>query len=330
MSDYAVDGIPCIWMRGGTSKGIYFLASNLPEEHERIDDLLLRVMGSPDSRQIDGIGGADPLTSKAALLSRSAHQAADVDYLFLQVSVDQAVVSDAQGCGNILAGVGPAAIELGLVAAADDETVVRIHMLNTGEVATARVSTPGGRVNYRGEAKIDGVPGHHAAIPLMFDSLAGSMSGALLPTGRPVDEINQTACTLIDNGMPIVVLDAADFGLSGQESREDLDTDLNLRALVEGIRLEAGPMMNLGDIADKTVPKMTLVSPPKRDGVIATRSFIPHRCHASIGVFAAVSVATACTLPEGPAARIANLPDDGRFRIEHPAGSTEIVLEFDE
>ncbi len=329
MSDFSEDGIPCIWMRGGTSKGGYFLASDLPKDRAAIEDLLLRIMGSPDPRQIDGIGGADPLTSKVAILSRSTHAAADVDYLFLQVSVDQALVSDAQGCGNILAGVGPAAIELGLVAAANDETVVRIHMLNTGEVATARVATPEGRVRYGGDARIDGVPGCHAAVPLMFGNIAGSMCGALLPTGQPVNGIDGTDCTLIDNGMPIVVMDAAGFGLSGQETRQELDADTNLKASVESIRLKAGPMMNLGDVAGKTVPKMTLVSPPVRGGAIATRSFIPHRCHASIGVFAAVSVATACTLPEGPAARLASLPGDGKFRIEHPTGAAEVILEAD-
>jgi 2-methylaconitate cis-trans-isomerase PrpF len=211
------EGIPCLWMRGGTSKGAYFLARDLPVGRAAIDDLLLRIMGSPDARQIDGIGGADPLTSKVAILSPSSRADADVDYLFLQVFVDQALVSDAQGCGNILAGVGPAAIERGLIAAQDEQTPVRIHMINTGEVAVAHVATPGGVVSYDGPARIDGVPGSHAGVPLMFSGLAGSMTGgAMLPTGHAVDQINGVACTLIDMGMPIVVMDAADFGLSGQ------------------------------------------------------------------------------------------------------------------
>lgn len=327
MGDPAEDGIPCLWMRGGTSKAAVFLASDLPADPAARDALLLRVMGSPDPVQIDGIGGADPLTSKVAVLGPATRADADVDYLFLQVFVDQALVSDAQGCGNILAAAGPAAIERGLVAARDGETPVRIHMVNTGEVALARIQTPGGRVRYAGGAAIDGVPGRHAPVPLMFQGIAGSMCGSLLPTGRAVDVIRGVACTLIDNGMPCVVMDAADFGLTGQESREALDADTALKARLEAIRLEAGPLMNLGDVAAKSVPKMTLVSAPMRGGAIGTRSFIPHRCHATIGVFAAVSVATACTLEGSPAARLAVLPADGRFLVEHPSGAAEVLLE---
>ena len=329
MSDPSSDGIPCLWMRGGTSKGAYFLASDLPTDRAAIDDLMLRVMGSPDPLQIDGIGGADPLTSKVAILSPPSRPHADVDYLFLQVYVGQALVSDAQGCGNILAGVGPAAIERGLVAAVDGETKVRIHMLNTGEIATARVSTPGGRVSYAGDARIDGVPGTHAAVPLMFENIAGSMCGALLPTGHAVDEIDGVACTLIDNGMPCVILRASDLGRTGRESREEMDGDAELKARLEAIRLQAGPKMGLGDVVEKTVPKMTLVSPPAQGGAISTRSFIPHRCHATIGVFAAVSVATACTLPGSPAASVTVLPEDGTFAVEHPGGAAEVLLERD-
>ena len=319
------DGIPCLWMRGGTSKGAVFLARDLPAD-AAARDVLLSVMGSPDPRQIDGIGGADPLTSKVAVLSPPSRPDADVDYLFLQVFVDQALVSDAQGCGNILAAVGPAAIERGLVPTRDGETPVRIHMRNTDEVATAIVQTPGGRVCYRGATAIDGVPGTAAAVPLMSRNIAGSMCGALLPTGRAVDVVQGIACTLIDNGMPIVVVCASDFGLNGQEGREALDADAALKARIESIRLEVGPMMNLGDVAAKSVPKMTLVSPPVRGGAINTRSFIPHRCHATIGVFAAVGVATARTLPEGPAAALARPPGDGRWLIEHPTGAAEVLL----
>ena len=325
----AEEGIPCLWMRGGTSKGAYFLEVDLPAEAAARDALLLRVMGSPDARQIDGIGGADPLTSKVAVLAPPTRPDADVDYLFLQVFVDQALVSDAQGCGNILAGVGPAAIERGLVAARDAVTHVRIHMRNTGEVAVAEVQTPCGRVSYHGAAAIDGVPGTHAPVPLMFQNIEGSMCGALLPTGRVVDVIEGVACCLIDNGMPIVVMRASNFGLTGQESREALDADAGLKARLEAIRLIAGPMMGLGDVTDSSVPKMTLVSKPKAGGAIATRSFIPHRCHASIGVFAAVSVATACTLEGSPAAGLALVPEDGRFLVEHPTGAAEVLLKRD-
>ncbi|MCA2011296.1 4-oxalomesaconate tautomerase [Cereibacter sphaeroides] len=330
MGNPVEDGIPCLWMRGGTSKGAYFLAADMPSDVAARDALLLAVMGSPDARQIDGIGGADPLTSKVAILGPSTRDDADVDYLFLQVFVDQALVSDAQACGNILAGVGPAAIERGLVAVAGDETPVRIHMLNTGEVAKAVVQTPGGRVNYAGAARIDGVPGSHAPVPLMFQNIAGSMCGALLPSGNVVDVVDGVECTLIDNGMPCVIMAASAFGKTGQESREELEADTELKAKIETIRLKVGPMMNLGDVTEKSVPKMTLVSPPTTGGAINTRSFIPHRAHASIGVFAAVSVATACTLEGSPAAKLAQIPADGRYLIEHPTGAAEVLIETDD
>ncbi|MCA1335962.1 4-oxalomesaconate tautomerase [Pseudooceanicola marinus] len=325
------DGIPCLWMRGGTSKGAYFLAADLPDDVAARDALLLGIMGSPDPRQIDGIGGADPLTSKVAVLGPPTREDADVDYLFLQVFVDEAIVTDAQGCGNILAGVGPAAIERGLVPVAGDVTPVHIHMRNTGEVAVAKVQTPGGRVTYTGDASIDGVPGTHAPVPLMFTGTAGSMtgSGVMLPTGNGADEIEGVACTLIDNGMPCVVIAASDLGITGTETREELEANSALKERLEAIRLKAGPMMNLGDVAEKSVPKMTLVSAPLAGGAISTRSFIPHRCHASIGVFAAVTVASACLVEGSPAAALAQLPEDGRFRIEHPSGAAEVLIETD-
>ena len=323
-----VDGIPCLWMRGGTSKGAYFLARDLPADPAARDALLLRIMGSPDPRQIDGIGGADPLTSKVAILSRSSRPDAGVDYLFLQVFVGQPLVSAAQGCGNILAAVGPAAIERGLVAAQDGITSVRIHMVNTGEVARAEVQTPGARVRYAGDMAIDGVPGTSAPVRLMFDSMVGSMCGSLLPTGQALDRIEGIDCTMIDNGMPIVVMAASDLGLTGQETRDEMEGMADLKARIEVIRLQAGLLMGLGDVATASVPKMTLVSRPQHGGAINTRSFIPHRVHASVGVFAAVSVATACLLPQGPAQSLAQLPTDGRFRVEHPTGALEVFLDI--
>lgn len=323
------EGIACLWMRGGTSKGAVFLKRDLPDNPEDRDALLLRIMGSPDPRQIDGIGGGDPLTSKVAILSPPTRDDADVDYLFLQVFIDQALVSGAQGCGNILAAVGPAAIERGLVAVSGEITPVRIHMLNTGEVATARISTPDGLVNYAGDAAIDGVPGTHAPVSLMFDKIAGSMCGALLPTGNSVDRIDGVDCTLIDNGMPCVILRASDLDRTGYESREQLDADAELKARLESIRIRAGKMMKLGDVTDKPVPKMTLVSKPRSGGAINTRSFIPHRCHATIGVFAAVSVATACVLEGSPANSLAVLPADDRFSIEHPTGAAVVLIARD-
>jgi 4-oxalomesaconate tautomerase len=326
------DGIPCMWMRGGTSKGAYFLASDLPDDPPRRDRLLLSIMGSPDPRQIDGIGGADPLTSKVAIVRPSSRPGVDVDYLFLQVFVDQAIVTDAQGCGNILAGIAPFAVERGLVSAGAQTTTVSIFMENTGERALAEIETPGGRVRYDGDARIDGVPGSHAPVILTFEGVAGSTCGALLPTGNPVDIVEGVAATLVDNGMPCVVMRASDIGITGRESREALEGDQRLRQRLETIRLAAGPLMNLGDVAEKSVPKMTMVSPPASGGAISTRTFIPHRCHASIGVFGAVSVATACLLPGSPAAAIATVPDGARKRlaIEHPSGATEVILDVGE
>lgn len=321
-----------MWMRGGTSKGGYFLKDDLPADAAARDAFLLRAMGSPDPVQIDGMGGADPLTSKVAVVSRSAREGVDVDYLFLQVFVDQAIVSDAQNCGNILAGVGPFAIERGLVAAADGETRVTIFMENTGQIAVATVQTPGGVVNYAGDARIDGVPGSHAPVPLEFRDTAGSSCGALLPSGHPVDEVNGVAVTLIDNGMPCVVMKAADVGITGYEDRDWLDANTELKARIEAIRLAVGERMNLGDVRDKSVPKMMLVAPPRSGGAVTVRSFIPHRAHATIGVLGAVSVATACLIPGSPAADVAAIPDGARklLSVEHPTGEMSCVLETDE
>ena len=323
-----------MWMRGGTSKGGYFLASDLPADAAARDAFLLRAMGSPDPRQIDGMGGADPLTSKVAVVRKSERDGIDVDYLFLQVFVDQAIVSDAQNCGNILAGVGPFAIERGLVAATGDETRVAIYMENTGQVAVATVETPGGMVNYTGEARIDGVPGTHAPVPLEFRDTAGSTCGALLPTGHFADEIAGVRCTLIDNGMPCVVFKAEDVGATGYESRAELEADgfAQIRARIEQIRLTAGPLMNLGNVAEKSVPKMMLVAPPRNGGALTVRSFIPHRAHASVGVLGAVSVATACLVEGSPAAEVAFIPPGSRktLSVEHPTGEMSCVLETDE
>ena len=316
-------------MRGGTSKGAFFVADDLPADSAKRDAFLLRMMGSPDPRQIDGMGGADPLTSKVAVVSRSDREGVDVDYLFLQVFVDQAIVTDAQNCGNILAGVGPFSIERGLVAAADGETRVAIYMANTGQIAVATVQTPETQVTYAGDARIDGVPGGAAPIPLEFRDTAGSSCGALLPTGNAVDVIDGVACTLIDNGMPCVVMMAAEVGATGYEDRETLDNADDLKARIEAIRLKAGPMMNLGEVRDKSVPKMMLVAPPRLGGAVTVRSFIPHRAHASIGVLGAVSVATACLVPGSPAAEVATIPDGARktISVEHPSGEMSCVLE---
>jgi 4-oxalomesaconate tautomerase len=321
-----------MWMRGGTSKGGYFLKQDLPADDAARDAMLLRVMGSPDARQIDGMGGADPLTSKVAVVSVSQRDGVDVDYLFLQVFVDQAIVSSAQNCGNILAGVGPFAIERGLVQARDGETPVTIFMENTGQMAVALVQTPGGKVTYAGDARIDGVPGAHAPTPIAFRDTAGSSCGALLPTGNVIDVINDVPCTLIDNGMPCIVMSASSVGATGYEAREDLDKASELKTRIEAIRLVAGPMMNLGDVREKSVPKIMLVAPPRAGGAVSVRSFIPHRAHASIGVLGAVTVASACLLEGSPAAAIAQIAPGARktLSIEHPTGEMSCVVETDD
>jgi 4-oxalomesaconate tautomerase len=320
--------IPCTMMRGGTSKGAYFLASDLPDDTAQRDRVLLSVMGSPDPRQIDGIGGADPLTSKVAVVSPSSRPGIDVDYLFLQVWVDRAEVSDKQNCGNILAGVAPFAIERGLVRGCDPVTKVRIFMVNTSQTVVATIQTPGGKPEYRGTARIDGVPGTAAPIPLSFSDTAGSTCGAVLPTGNVVDVVNGVEVTCIDNGMPVVVMRAADVGRTGYETRDQLDADTELKARIEAIRLKVGPLMNLGDVKDQTVPKMILVAPPRDGGVVSTRSFIPHRAHATIGVFAAVSVATACLLSESPAHSVARIPAGASklMLVEHPTGASPVSM----
>lgn len=323
--------IPCTLMRGGTSKGLYFYARDLPPAQSARDAVLLAAMGSPDARQIDGVGGAHPLTSKVAILSAPTHSSADIDYLFLQVQVDRAEVSDTQNCGNILAGVGPWAIENGFVAQTDGVTPVRIHMVNTGTLATAHVRTPNGEVAYEGDARIDGVPGTASPIPIEFLDVAGSSCGALLPTGSVRDTINGLDLTCIDNGMPVVILRAADLGKSGAETPEQLESDAALKKRLEEIRTVIGPRMNLGDVAKKTVPKMVLVSPPQHGGAIATRSFIPHRVHEAIGVLGAVSVATACALEGSVAADTLAPKARGatQIDIEHPTGFFSVDIAID-
>ncbi len=322
--------IPCMVMRGGTSKGLYFIASDLPADTAARNRLLLAAMGSPDERQIDGMGGAHPLTSKVAIVSPSADPDTDVDYLFLQVVVDKAEVSDSQNCGNILAGVGPFAIERGLVDAAEGFTDVRIHMVNTGARAVARVETPGRQVNYRGDARIDGVPGTAAPVPIDFLDIAGSSCGALLPTGNIVDRVEGVEVTCIDNGMPVVLLKAGDFGLSGSESPAELEANAELKARIEQIRLALGPLMKLGDVSNKTVPKMSLVSAPLAGGAINTRTFIPHRVHEAIGVLGSVSVASACMLAGSVAEQVTGLQArDGvcRLDVEHPTGFFTVEMD---
>jgi 4-oxalomesaconate tautomerase len=332
MSDVRYDGIRAMQMRGGTSKGLYFLADDLPADPAERDDLLLRVMGSPDPRQIDGVGGAHPLTSKVAVVAPSAHRPAngagvDVDYLFLQVMVDQPIVTDKQNCGNILAGIGPFAVERGLVPAGGEQTSVRIRMVNTDGIVTATFPTPNGRPRYDGDTAIDGVPGTAAAVVLDFeDSGAGA---SVFPTGNITDVFGGIPVTCVDNGMPVVVVAAASFGKTGQESIAELEGDEELNKRVQELRLEAGQAMGLGDVSGTTVPKISLVAPPAHGGTIGTRTFIPVRVHESIGVLGAVSVGTAVVVPGAVGHDLAVLDGGSRLAVEHPSGALQVEVELD-
>lgn len=321
--------IPCLYMRGGTSKAACFLVSDLPADPVLRDSVLLAVMGSPDPRQIDGLGGADPLTSKVAIIQPSSRYGVDVDYLFAQVNVNNAVVDYGQNCGNILAAVGPFAIERGVITPQEGSTQVSIYMENTGQIAHAIIPTTPEGVEYDGELRIDGVPGSAAEIVLNFQDIAGSSCGALLPTGNALNYADGIPVTCIDNGMPVILIRAEDLQRSGYESREELDNDSALKQKLESIRLQMGPKMHLGDVRHRTVPKMTLLAEPRNGGAISSRTFIPHRCHASVGVLGAVSIATACLIPNTVAqglARISDTPSQ-RVSVEHPSGEFSVLLQ---
>ncbi|WEG07983.1 PrpF domain-containing protein [Microbacterium horticulturae] len=310
------DGLPCMLMRGGTSKGAFFLAEDVPADPEVRDELMLRIMGSPDPTQIDGIGGAHPLTSKVAVVSASTEPDVDLDYLFLQVAVDAPQVSDRQTCGNLLAAVGPFALERGLISASGDRATVRIRLVNTGDVATASFAVCDGRPDYDGDAQIDGVPGTACPIDLR---VAGS--GPLLPTGNAADTVAGHRVTLVDNGMPVVLMDAVDFGVAGTESPAELEENAALRAEVEKVRRATGPLFGLGDVTGQSVPKMFLLSPPRGEGAITTRAFIPHRVHTAIGVLMAASVAAGIRIPGAVGADLARLGEGRDTVLEHPAGA---------
>jgi 4-oxalomesaconate tautomerase len=323
--------IPCLFMRGGTSRGPFFLESDLPADAALRDRVLLAAMGSPDARQIDGLGGADPLTSKVGIVSRSTKPGVELEFLFVQVLIDEARVDTTPNCGNMLAAVGPFALERGLMKATGAETTVRILTRNTGMLSDVAMQTPGGRVTYDGSARIDGVPGTSAPIKINFLDTAGSVCGALLPTGRVVDTFDGVRVTCIDNGMPVVVIRAADLGRTGYESRDALNADADLKARIESIRRKAGPAMNLGDVTKKVVPKMSLIAPPRAGGSLCSRTFIPRDCHAAVGVLGAVTLATAAVMTGTVAEGVASLPPGNAktVSVEHPTGEFSVELELD-
>jgi 4-oxalomesaconate tautomerase len=321
-TDYDATGVRATMLRGGTSRGLFFEPGDLPSDPAARDDLLLRLIGTPDPRQIDGLGGATSLTSKIAVVGPSEHPDADVDYLFLQLGVDAPTVSDQQNCGNILAGVGPFAVERGLVSAGTAETAVRIRMVNSDSVAVSTFPTPGGRVEYRGDVAIAGVPGTAAPVVLAFTDTEGSATGSLLPTGNVRDSIDGIDVTCVDNGMPVVVAMAGSFGLSGDESHEDLAGDTALLERIDAFRRKAGQLMGLGDVSESSVPKTALLAAPRDGGQVCTRSFIPVQPHTAIGVLAAVSVVTGMLLRGAVGHELtAEWPRDrSQVDVEHPTG----------
>lgn len=330
--------VPCILMRGGTSRGPFFLESELPSDPALRDRFLLAAMGSPDKRQIDGLGGAHPLTSKVGIVRRSETPGVDLDFLFAQLQPDKDTVDTSPNCGNMLAAVLPFALERGLLPARQGATTARVLTLNTGMQCDVTVQTPGGRLQYTGEARIDGVPGTAAPITIDFLDTAGSVCPSLLPSGRVLDRIDVPGAapfaieaTLIDNGMPMVLVRAADLGVTGYEDVADLNANTMLKAKLEALRLAVGPVMGLGDVTNKNYPKMCLVAAPRAGGSIATRCFIPHVCHEAIGVLAAVTVATACVLGDSVTAGIASVPAGlvKTVSVEHPTGEFSVELELD-
>jgi 4-oxalomesaconate tautomerase len=325
--------IPAFVIRGGTSKGLYFFKSDLPADVSERDALLLRAMGSPDPLEIDGMGGGHPLTSKVAVVSPSLRENIDVDYLFLQVWPNRPEVDAKQNCGNILAGVGVFAIETGLVEAKDGETVVRVFMENTSSIAELTIQTPNREISYEGETRIDGVPGSSSPIYIDFEEILGSTCGALFPTGNRIDIVEGREVTCIDNGMPVVCLKASDFGLLGTESPAEIMENKEVLEGIERVRLAAGTLMGLGDVSNRTVPKMSLLSPGEGDIAINTRTLIPRVVHESIGVLGAVSVATAAAVSNTVASKMARVNgESSTIKVGHPAGffGLDLVVEESE
>jgi 2-methylaconitate cis-trans-isomerase PrpF len=320
--------IPCVLMRGGTSRGPYFLASDLPSDPAERDQVLLAVMGSGHWLEIDGIGGGNPLTSKVAIVSRSKQPGADVDYLFAQVKVEDRVVDTSPNCGNMLAGVGPFAIEAGIVPAQSGTTTVRIYNVNTKRLIEARIATPNGIVTYDGDASIDGVPGTAAPIHLAFLGAAGSKTGKLLPSGSPVDRIGEIEVSCVDAAMPVMIARAADFGKTGYESASELNADKAFLQKLEKVRIEAGQRMGIPDAKDRVIPKPVLIATPARGGTLSGRYFMPHLCHGAFAITGSVAVATATVTPGTlPAALVGNIALPADLRIEHPSGQLDVRLE---
>jgi 4-oxalomesaconate tautomerase len=322
--------IPYYQIRGGSSKGLYFRAEDLPtDESERNKVLLLAMEGSTlgDPRQIDGLGGGTSLTSKVAIISKSTNPDADLDYDFVQVVVGKGKVSTTQTCGNILAGIVHFAIETAMIEATHPTTSAKINIKNTGGICELVVQTPNGQIAIEGDAKVDGVIGTAAPIICNYLDIEGATCGSLFPTGNVTDVVDGIEITCIDNGMPSVIIRAQDLGITGYESPAVLDANEVLRQKLESIRLQIGPKMNLGDVSGTTIPKMCLISAPQNGGSINTRTFIPHICHEAIGVLGAVSVATYLMVNKEKTEYSSLITHHESLSIEHPTG--EFTVNFD-
>lgn len=323
--------IPFHFLRGGTSRGPYFRRDDLPEDRETLARVLVAALGSGHPLNIDGLGGGAAVTTKVAMLSQANSPDNDVDYFFAQVSVTDGQVDFKPTCGNILSGVGPAAIEMGLVAPQGDETRVRIRSVNTNARVEAVVRTPGGRVEYAGDAAIDGVPGTAAPIYLNFMDVVGSNTGALLPTGRAIDVINGVEVTCMDVAMPVVMARASDFGLTGLESAAELDANRAFIDRMEPIRCEAGRLMGMGDVSQSVTPKFTLLAQPQNGGHVTARYFMPRNCHPTMAVTGAQCIAS-CLLTPGTVAHGVAQPPQGQpalVLIEHPSGQIDVTVDYD-
>ncbi|WP_316160495.1 4-oxalomesaconate tautomerase [Bradyrhizobium sp. SZCCHNRI20481] len=319
--------IPCVLMRGGTSKGPFFLASDLPSDPARRDEILLSVMGSGHPLQIDGIGGGNPVTSKVAIVGPASVPGADVDYLFAQVRIDQQLVDTSPNCGNMLAAVGPFAIEAGLVPAKGPATLVRIHNVNTRQLIEAEVPTPNGKVSYLGDASIDGVPGRAAPIALTFLDAANRMD-EMFPTGEANETIDDVDVTLIDCAMPMMIVRAEDLGVTGYESAAALSANAALLERLERLRVAAGGRMGLGDVRDRVIPKPVLLAPAVHGGHVSARYFMPHDCHPSLATTGAVGIATSLIVADTVSARLAGLQvAPAVIGIEHPMGHIDVKLQ---
>lgn len=326
----AQTAIPCTMMRGGTSRGPYFLANDLPRDTVLRDAVLVAAMGSGNAQQIDGIGGGTSLTSKVAIVSVSRHPDADIEYLFAQVSVDQRSVDTSPSCGNMLSGVAPFAIESGLVTAEDGETLVRVHNLNTDSFIEVVVLTPNGKVEYDGDTRIDGVEGTSAPVILHFLDVAGTKTGHLLPTGNLRDSFDGVEVSCVDAAVPMILIPAGSLGKSGWESKAELDSDSELLARIESIRLQASLKMGLGNATGKVLPKVSLLAQPQHGGTISSRYFVPTNCHAAHAVTGAICVSTATMIPGTIAYDLASHPtgEPIMVSVEHPSGKIDIVLDL--